>query len=992
MADYHIANVTQLQAMNTHLADDCILDNDIDARSFAFVSVGTFADPFMGSFDGQGYKIHGLTINQPAADYVGLFGCTAGHSGIHDVAVRSCNIIGRRRVGALVGENDGDVSNCWATGNVKGHGGTSPDWTQFAWIGGLIGYTIGGEILNCHTNIYVTTFDDDFIWGVGGLIGRAEDGSGAIRNCYTTGKTTTGNATLLRISDVGGLIGYLRSGSPISGCYALGNVETGDALDAADGWILNIGGLIGTNSRVAAAGSDVSDCYAKGNIIIGNWGKWNHYVGGLIGIHSNADISDCYATGNVPGQWYVGGLIGLLDGKDNNRHVLRCYATGNITCGIYAGSSRAGGLIGGNDNDSNIEQCYATGDVVGSGSYVGGLIGSNSDLSDVTDSYAFGKVTCTGDFYVGGLIGQNNAGLVTRCCARNHVDGGDMADAVGGLIGYNNTDGVLGDTDVEQSYSRGIVEGYAGIGGLIGSNNEGNIRNCYSQSEVKGEDMLGGLIGVHADGVTEIRNCYSSGKVTGPGADIGGLIGAQWFGAPTIVACFWDTETSGQPTSAGGTGKTTAQMKTKATFFNAGWNFITIWDILSYPGLRGVKHCDPVEEGGNYQIRLGKYFIKCEADKQNLLEANFTLRQNGGCAEFSIVIGAPDFTIALGNEVVIYLFGQAAPWYRGRVLERSREGSSSRIRAYAGYGHFEFLSGGDLVDVTYGTGQPINDLRLAIIDILDTYVRPHSPYLTNINTKIVVPPTPIQEMKFDKVKPIDALTDLCELATGYEFGVDEASDFYFRLESSTILEHKWVGKHVATFLPTEDMRKLVNRWYLEGGDLVAGTNYDSLVENLASQGIYQLRSDKATIPSGMNNQEIARWGADLLAKTDLPKVKATTTGIDIERTRTRIWPRGQMRLTGEDGLPAPPDSFPIRTVTYHITPKGITADVELGEKKASITDPIATLGRQIKKEQEQLAHDVEQLADGTGIMPDTITETHFQPMPLVYLALFKDEL
>ena len=42
----------------------------------------------------------------------------------------------------------------------------------------------------------------------------------------------------------------------------------------------------------------------------------------------------------------------------------------------------------------------------------------------------------------------------------------------------------------------------------------------------------------------------------------------------TVVASFWDTQTSGQATSAGGTGKTTAEMQTAKTFLDAGWDFV----------------------------------------------------------------------------------------------------------------------------------------------------------------------------------------------------------------------------------------------------------------------------------------------------------------------------------------------------------------------------------------------------------------------------------
>ena len=63
-----------------------------------------------------------------------------------------------------------------------------------------------------------------------------------------------------------------------------------------------------------------------------------------------------------------------------------------------------------------------------------------------------------------------------------------------------------------------------------------------------------------------------------------------------IVSGFWDTETSGQTTSDGGTGKITAEMQTTSTFLDAGWDFMDetangtedIWWIIEgqdYPRL-----------------------------------------------------------------------------------------------------------------------------------------------------------------------------------------------------------------------------------------------------------------------------------------------------------------------------------------------------------------------------------------------------------------------
>jgi len=44
----------------------------------------------------------------------------------------------------------------------------------------------------------------------------------------------------------------------------------------------------------------------------------------------------------------------------------------------------------------------------------------------------------------------------------------------------------------------------------------------------------------------------------------------------TVTASFWDIQTSGQNTSAAGTGKTTAEMKNITTFSGSGWNIIAV--------------------------------------------------------------------------------------------------------------------------------------------------------------------------------------------------------------------------------------------------------------------------------------------------------------------------------------------------------------------------------------------------------------------------------
>ena len=162
---------------------------------------------------------------------------------------------------------------------------------------------------------------------------------------------------------------------------------------------------------------------------------------------------------------------------------------------------------------------------VNSTAYIGGLVGVN--LGTVSNSYSTGSVT--GIWSAGGLVG-NNLGTVSN------------------------------------SYSTGNVTSDTGVGGLAGGNS-GTVSNSYATGGVTGKVSAGGLVGTNNGTVV---NSYSLGNVTG-NSYVGGLVG---YSEGTVTNSFWNTETSGQATSAGGTGKTTAQMRNIATF--SAWNIVAV--------------------------------------------------------------------------------------------------------------------------------------------------------------------------------------------------------------------------------------------------------------------------------------------------------------------------------------------------------------------------------------------------------------------------------
>jgi hypothetical protein len=217
--------------------------------------------------------------------------------------------------------------------------------------------------------------------------------------------------------------------------------------------------------------------------------------------------------------------------------------------------------------------------------FVGGLIGDMS-YGSVINCYCTGKIKDS-VYYCGGIVGGNSYGTLTNCYGEMFLNGRSY---VGGLCGYN--DGI-----VEKCYSNSIITvSNEEAGGLCGRNGRGTgtiIVDSYAIGSVQGSSAVGGFCGRN---YKRIENCFSVSKVVGTDL-IGGFLGQDNSNA-NISGCFWDVETSGINTSAGGAGvvgQTTTEMQTLATFTDAGWDFKDVWDIgenQTYPFLRKYNISD----------------------------------------------------------------------------------------------------------------------------------------------------------------------------------------------------------------------------------------------------------------------------------------------------------------------------------------------------------------------------------------------------------------
>lgn len=402
-----------------------------------------------------GTKVGGVLGYSDKYIAVIISGCTVGT----DSTTKSVTIKGENAIGGIVGAMPNAINeikdcavkastlikrgNSWGiVENVKdkssgdsGNHGTA--------IGGIIGYTYH----NTSENAVTTTLSGNISF------------AGTIKIDHATQDDAVRN--------VGGVFGDMASGASfatgavinVSGAIEVADSIKTNAQNAENSGVRNIGGVAGRTRDVAFSG--------------------------------NFTVS---VTINIPNAYYVGGFIGRNRGEVN---ILADDTTINIGAKLN-GAHDVGGFIG--DNDASTGAILYIGaneyrrtryekplsivisqeaTISASGDNVGGIVGGNTSNGGSTVGairIVKGSITNNGTVSganaVGGIIGNNNAGLVTG--------GGTGSDAVKKLTIVNG----------------GAVSGNNYIGGVIGKLNRGTIAGTFvNNGDVTGQLFVGGSIG-----------------------------------------------------------------------------------------------------------------------------------------------------------------------------------------------------------------------------------------------------------------------------------------------------------------------------------------------------------------------------------------------------------------------------------------------------------------------------------------------------------------
>ena len=177
--------------------------------------------------------------------------------------------------------------------------------------------------------------------------------------------------------------------------------------------------------------------------------------------------------------------------------------------------------------DGTVEAVYVRGGAV-SASYSGGARGA----------------------LVGGLVGAHNLGVIRACYATAAVSGrSNLSPAVGGLVGSTQA-------EIVASYAAGAVHVHA----------------------LSGTGEVGGLVGEASTRFSVFTNSYARGAVSATGSAIqGGLIGRA-YNYVSAPASYWDSQTTGQSSSARGTTQTTNGLQTPTAYGSGGTDIYAYWD------------------------------------------------------------------------------------------------------------------------------------------------------------------------------------------------------------------------------------------------------------------------------------------------------------------------------------------------------------------------------------------------------------------------------
>lgn len=560
-----VSTLDELQNMKANLAGYYALANSIDANySFgqgkSFDPIGTSKDQaFRGRFDGLGFSIFALNVKKNDG-YAGLFGYTDGAT-IRNVTLNSGSVTGDQFTGALVGyASNSTIENIINTQDVTGSGS----------VGGIIGYATGGSTLSNLVNVGTVQASGNEVGGivgtlvnsrlqgttynlgaviasdssaVGGLVGSATNSTIGNEN----GEVIYNQLNVTGGHEVGGIVGQIDS-STVQNVANYGDISakgskaedyqyhtadkqgtgTSDEVKIVKVKVANVGGIVGSSASTKIDGNGV--IYSK-----------------ILNVYNEGDVNVTQISGATYGDYYQAGNVGGVVGQAQDTAILNAENKENY----IAGAHNVGGIVGYLSGSSTVNIGLNNGgDITATGARLAEPP-ENSDgfatervrkqIGGSNETFLIGNV--------GGIVGflSGEGAKIENSGNRGSVHSAEITDQsnvltiskaanVGGIVGKIDAsesldiEEIKADTSlatVYNSYNTGDVQGYTGVGGIIGMMYNGAVSRSYNLGEIR-----------------STRKSSSSAGSVDP-LNMGGIVGdsTEWTNAKAVI---YDVYNAGQ--------------------------------------------------------------------------------------------------------------------------------------------------------------------------------------------------------------------------------------------------------------------------------------------------------------------------------------------------------------------------------------------------------------------------------------------------------------
>lgn len=560
-----VSTLDELQNMEDNPEGYYALANSIDANytfepGKSFDPIGTSKDQaFRGRFDGLGFSIFALNVKKNDG-YAGLFGYTDGAT-IRNVTLNSGSVTGDQFTGALVGyASNSTIENIINTQDVTGSGS----------VGGIIGHATGGSTLSNLVNVGTVQASGNEVGGivgtlvnsrlqgttynlgaviasdssaVGGLVGRATNSTIGNEN----GEVIYNQLNVTGGHEVGGIVGQIDS-STVQNVANYGDISakgskaedyqyhtadkqgtgTSDEVKIVKVKVANVGGIVGSSASTKIDGNGV--IYSK-----------------ILNAYNEGDVNVTQISGATYGDYYQAGNVGGVVGQAQDTAILNAENKENY----IAGAHNVGGIVGYLSGSSTVNIGLNNGgDITATGARLAEPP-ENSDgfatervrkqIGGSNETFLIGNV--------GGIVGflSGEGAKIENSGNRGSVHSAEITDQsnvltiskaanVGGIVGKIDAsesldiEEIKADTSlatVYNSYNTGDVQGYTGVGGIIGMMYNGAVSRSYNLGEIR-----------------STRKSSSSAGSVDP-LNMGGIVGdsTEWTNAKAVI---YDVYNAGQ--------------------------------------------------------------------------------------------------------------------------------------------------------------------------------------------------------------------------------------------------------------------------------------------------------------------------------------------------------------------------------------------------------------------------------------------------------------